>query len=216
MNFSCAVRRFHGGRNAHHADLRYHRGRLAEQGNRAECRPSLFLLFLSVHYEGDQTVYLDAHVERVPVLVSQLRSGFDQGSSEVATSIMANEELRELLEAMQTVTRERPRARLTLAFIRLIALLLLRLPWFQGGCCGVTSASDWGGNIPQSCECRPGHTAFGGFLAGGCRSKPQVGPREVTLNVRMLLDQVDLTGGCFPAGRHGAGQDLRSGMNQSK
>lgn len=36
--------------------------------------------------------------------VSQLRSGFDQGSSEVATSIMANEELRELLEAMQTVT----------------------------------------------------------------------------------------------------------------
>lgn len=36
--------------------------------------------------------------------VSQLRSGFDEGSSEVATAIMANEDLRTLLEAMQTVT----------------------------------------------------------------------------------------------------------------
>lgn len=41
INFSCAVRRFHGGRNAHHADLRHHRGRLAEQGNRAECRTKM-------------------------------------------------------------------------------------------------------------------------------------------------------------------------------
>ena len=37
----------------------------------------------------------------------------------------------------------------------------------QVKCCGLTSAADWGDEIPQSCAC--------GYSESGCTSRPQVG-----------------------------------------
>lgn len=51
-------------------------------------------------------------------------------------------------------------------------------------CCGIRSATDWGDNIPDSCECissNPGYVTYGGSNSLRCKSKPQEirGPDEI-------------------------------------
>ncbi|XP_070847610.1 tetraspanin-8-like [Chaetodon trifascialis] len=90
----------------------------------------------------------------VVVTRNKLRDSFESASSEVAKPFMEDEGLREMLEALQQTAQ----------------------------CCGVVSASDWGDNIPRTCECSGGgYGSFGGFGQSGCISKPQgaKGPERI-------------------------------------
>ncbi|KAG8005471.1 Tetraspanin-7 [Nibea albiflora] len=40
----------------------------------------------------------------------------------------------------------------------------------EGQCCGITSASNWGGDIPSSCSCGSGYMMY---TSPGCKAKPQ-------------------------------------------
>ncbi|XP_033991684.1 23 kDa integral membrane protein-like [Trematomus bernacchii] len=57
-------------------------------------------------------------------------------------------------------------------------LLLMQLEE-RGHCCGVVSSSDWGNDIPQSCECKDQYTGFS--ISTGCKPKPvgASGPDEI-------------------------------------
>ncbi|XP_034090221.1 tetraspanin-8-like [Gymnodraco acuticeps] len=46
-------------------------------------------------------------------------------------------------------------------------------------CCGVVSSSDWGNNIPRSCECKMQNTGFP--FSSGCKAKPvgAFGPDQI-------------------------------------
>ncbi|KAK7896794.1 hypothetical protein WMY93_022119 [Mugilogobius chulae] len=55
-------------------------------------------------------------------------------------------------------------------------------------CCGLSSAEDWGSDIPQSCSCDGsssggfgGYGGFGSFQSRGCKSRPQgtTGPSQI-------------------------------------
>ncbi|XP_056281114.1 23 kDa integral membrane protein-like isoform X2 [Pseudoliparis swirei] len=81
----------------------------------------------------------------VVVVRNKVKEELDNTSSEVVKPLMENKELRAALEEIQSAVR----------------------------CCGVVSAQDWGGNIPNSCRCRSNSFE--------CALKPQgsSGPDEI-------------------------------------
>ncbi|KAM9334442.1 tetraspanin-8-like [Symphorus nematophorus] len=80
----------------------------------------------------------------VVVKRNQIRTAFDEASAEVAKPFVEDEGMRAVLEGLQLTSR----------------------------CCGVVSASDWGNNIPDSCECTGGRE-YGALGTGrDCTSKP--------------------------------------------
>ncbi|XP_070710217.1 tetraspanin-8-like [Pempheris klunzingeri] len=82
---------------------------------------------------------------------NKIKHSFDSASSEISKPFMEEEGLRALLEELQKSVQ----------------------------CCGVVGASDWGDQIPQSCECRSGYR--GPFGMSECKSKPQgsSGPDQI-------------------------------------
>ncbi|XP_059181745.1 tetraspanin-9-like [Centropristis striata] len=79
----------------------------------------------------------------IVVFRNQIKSAFDSSAAEVSKPNMEEESFRQMLEGFQ----------------------------HSSHCCGVTSATDWGDVIPDSCECN-------GF---GCKSKPKgvTGPEKI-------------------------------------
>ncbi|XP_023257648.1 tetraspanin-7-like [Seriola lalandi dorsalis] len=88
----------------------------------------------------------------IVVARNKIRDEFKNISAEIAKPLMEDEGLRQLLEGIQMTAQ----------------------------CCGLSSASDWGNKIPESCECSsraPG--LFGGHSK--CKPKPlgTMGPSEI-------------------------------------
>ncbi|CAJ1054635.1 tetraspanin-8-like [Xyrichtys novacula] len=79
----------------------------------------------------------------VVVSRDKLRQAFDSATTEVVEHYMENEDMRQMIEALQ----------------------------LSGRCCGVVSAADWGEDIPQSCECTPSYGSYA-FGSSECKSRP--------------------------------------------
>ncbi|XP_039999894.1 tetraspanin-17-like [Xiphias gladius] len=90
----------------------------------------------------------------VVVTRNKIRDNFDNASADVAKPFMEDEGLRDLLDGLQQSVH----------------------------CCGVVSPSDWGNEIPTSCECNPyaGEMAVLGSTYK-CTSKPwgTTGPDQI-------------------------------------
>ncbi|XP_042367060.1 tetraspanin-17-like [Plectropomus leopardus] len=89
----------------------------------------------------------------IAVTRNKIKNGFDSASSELSKSFMEDEEMRLLLEGLQETAQ----------------------------CCGVVSASDWGNNIPSSCDCKSPYGPLTGLGMSGCKAKPQdaSGPEQI-------------------------------------
>ncbi|XP_054609849.1 tetraspanin-8-like [Dunckerocampus dactyliophorus] len=87
----------------------------------------------------------------VVVMRNKVRDNFRSASSEVVKPYMAQEGFRIVLNELQ----------------------------HTGQCCGLTSASDWGDDIPSTCECQTG--SFGAFGKSECKARPQgtTGPNQI-------------------------------------
>ncbi|XP_019753167.1 tetraspanin-8-like [Hippocampus comes] len=92
----------------------------------------------------------------VVVMRNKVRQSFRSTSADMAKPFMAEEGFRMVLQQLQE----------------------------SGHCCGLVSASDWGDDIPATCECRPGLDGYGGygtFGHSGCKARPQgtTGPEQI-------------------------------------
>ncbi|XP_022605504.1 tetraspanin-7-like [Seriola dumerili] len=86
----------------------------------------------------------------VVVTRNKIRDDFKNTSAEIAKPLMEDEGMRQLLQGIQASAQ----------------------------CCGLSSASDWGSEIPESCECSS-RSHFG--LPTKCRAKPAgtQGPSQI-------------------------------------
>ncbi|KAM6961538.1 tetraspanin-17-like [Tautogolabrus adspersus] len=82
----------------------------------------------------------------VVVTRDKIKYSFDSATAEIVKPYMEHEELRNLLDGLQK----------------------------SAPCCGVIGASDWGDEIPNSCECNPQNGGYG-HQSHGCKARPQVG-----------------------------------------
>lgn len=89
----------------------------------------------------------------IAVTRNKIKASFDTASAELSKPFMEDPEMRLMLEGLQQ----------------------------SAYCCGVVSSSDWGDNIPDSCECKSQYGVYPGFGVSGCKPLPQGarGPQQI-------------------------------------
>lgn len=82
----------------------------------------------------------------VAVARNKIKNAFLTVSSDASQALMEQDSFKEYLDGIQS----------------------------SSSCCGLTSAEDWGSDIPSSCACNGGgYGGYGGFGGSGCKDKPQ-------------------------------------------
>lgn len=92
----------------------------------------------------------------VAVIKNKLKDAFTNAASDAAKTYMQHDDFREMLKNLQSTIQ----------------------------CCGLSSAEDWGSDIPNSCACDGSSESFGGFSPfgrTGCKARPQgtTGPDQI-------------------------------------
>ncbi|XP_074554051.1 tetraspanin-8-like [Halichoeres trimaculatus] len=89
----------------------------------------------------------------VVVLRDKVKQKLDAATTEFVSSYMKEESVQNVLRELQTTAK----------------------------CCGVVSASDWGDEIPQSCDCKSSYGGYDPFGSPGCKARPQgtTGPDQI-------------------------------------